>query len=117
MAHVRDSPAIVALLGAGRSGRVAGRRVGAPSEAAWRSEAGRRRTPVAGLAVVVLGLLVGLGSAHGERHHVPLRNVYEVRALPYPDRVEWFADRGMPQAEVFVGPDARALARRAGPPR
>jgi hypothetical protein len=27
--------------------------------------------------------------------------------LPYPERVEWFAARGMPEAEVFAGPGAR----------
>ncbi|HET6773961.1 MAG TPA: hypothetical protein VFH36_11660 [Acidimicrobiales bacterium] len=67
-----------------------------------------RRLAGLGAGAVVLGLLVVVGSAHGERHHFPTRNVYEVRVLPYPDRVEWFADRGMPQAEVFAGPDARA---------
>jgi hypothetical protein len=66
-----------------------------------------RRLAALGGAAMVLGLLVVVGSAHGERHHFPIRNVYEVRVLPYPDRVEWFADRGMPQAEVFAGPDAR----------
>jgi hypothetical protein len=34
--------------------------------------------------------------------------VFEARVLPYPDRVAWFADHGMPQAERFVGPDALA---------
>jgi hypothetical protein len=66
-----------------------------------------RRLAGLGGGAVVLGLLVVVGSAHGERHHFPTRNVYEVRVLPYPDRVAWFADRGMPQAEVFAGPDAR----------
>ncbi|HEX6421857.1 MAG TPA: hypothetical protein VFZ79_00145 [Acidimicrobiales bacterium] len=61
----------------------------------------------AALAAVSLGAVAGWASTHGERHLFPLGNVYEVRVLPYPDRVEWFADRGMPQAEMFVGPDAR----------
>jgi hypothetical protein len=67
----------------------------------------RRALAVLGLGALGLGLVAALGSSHGERHAFPMRNVYEVRVLPYPDRVDWFADRGMPQAEHFVGPDAR----------
>jgi hypothetical protein len=40
-----------------------------------------------------------------------------VRVLPYPDRVRWFADHGMPQAEVFLGADSRSpVALPGGPP-
>jgi hypothetical protein len=53
-----------------------------------------------------LGALATVGASHGDRYAYPLRNVFEVRVLPYPDRVAWFADHGMPQAERFVGPDA-----------
>jgi hypothetical protein len=67
----------------------------------------RRALAALGLGALGLGLVAALGSSHGERHAFPMRNVYEVRVLPYPDRVDWFADRGMPQAEQFVGPDAR----------
>jgi hypothetical protein len=45
-----------------------------------------------------------------------MRNVYEVRVLPYPDRVAWFADHGMPKAEVFVGPAARVPYQEPGMP-
>lgn len=58
-------------------------------------------------AAVGVGVVAGWASTHGERHVFPLGNVYEVRVLPYGDRVEWFADHGMPQAEVFAGPGAR----------
>ena len=54
------------------------------------------------------GAVAWVAASHGNRYVYPLRNVFEARVLPYPDRVAWFADRGMPQAERFVGPDALA---------
>lgn len=105
----RDSHAAVALFGGAAVGGVAlWSCVG--SRRRPRPAAPRRRRPVAvlGGGAVVLGLLVGVGSSHGERHAFPMRNVYEVRVLPYPDRVRWFADHGMPQADAFLGADARA---------
>lgn len=71
---------------------------------------------VLGAGAVVLAFLAAWGSSHGERHAFPMRNVYEVRVLPYPDRVAWFADHGMPRSEVFLGPDARAPYREPGLP-
>jgi hypothetical protein len=53
-----------------------------------------------------LGAVAWVSASHGDRYVYPLRNVFEARVLPYPDRVAWFADHGMPQAERFVGPDA-----------
>ena len=124
----RDSHAVVALVGGGSAVAAAGasrllevHRVrasvgdgsatggSAPGDQGTRGGRGAARRALAGLglAAVVLGLATMLASSHGERHAFPLRNVYEVRVLPYPDRVRWFADHGMPQAEVFTGPDAR----------
>ena len=71
---------------------------------------------VLGAGAVVLAFVAAWGSSHGERHAFPMRNVYEVRVLPYPDRVAWFADHGMPRSEVFLGPDARAPYREPGLP-
>jgi hypothetical protein len=48
-----------------------------------------------------------LAADHGERQVYPMRNVFEVRVLPYQDRVRWFADHGMPRTGEFLGPDAR----------
>jgi hypothetical protein len=40
-----------------------------------------------------------MGAAnHGSRDDLPVEHVMAVRILPYPDRVQWFADHGMPAA-------------------
>ncbi|HEX6568849.1 MAG TPA: hypothetical protein VF015_06780 [Acidimicrobiales bacterium] len=108
-AAIRDSHAAVAVIGG----------VALLVGVAWSWARARRRSPASaragarrrwasvGLGAVVLGLAAGWASAHGERHAFPMRNVYEVRVLPYPDRVRWFADHGMPQAGEFLGPRAR----------
>lgn len=111
---VRDTHAVVALAG-GAVLAVAvavwwlvDRRREAPADgAAGRSAPSLRPWAGVALAAMSLGAVAGWASTYGERHLFPLSNVYEVRVLPYPDRVEWFADRGMPKAEIFVGPDAR----------
>jgi hypothetical protein len=111
---VRDSPAIVALLG---GAALVALLVVRHWRARRRGGAGPAlRTPVAALAIgaLVLGLAATFASSHGQRHVYPLRNVLEVRVLPYPDRVRWFADHGMPQAEEFVGDDARRPLEEAG---
>jgi hypothetical protein len=129
----RDSHAVVAVVGgAGVVAAAATLHVRA-RRAGWASDSGadggsdvptaasRRRGAGAallwlGVGALALGSVVVWASARGERHAFPTRNVYEVRVLPYPDRVEWFADHGMPQAEVFSGPDARPPAYSPGMP-
>jgi hypothetical protein len=99
---VRDSHAVVAaLVGLGAAGVLVGLRV--------RHRAGPRLA-LAGLAAGALLLAAGsaVAAAHGRREADPMRNVYEVRVLPYPDRVRWFAAHGMPDAGAFLGPDARS---------
>jgi hypothetical protein len=120
---VRDTHAVVALVGGATALAAA---VGAALVNRWRRRRSedtspspvRRSLPTAvlGALSVGLGLLVLVGAAHGERQAFPTRNVYEVRILPYPDRVRWFADHGMPQAEEFLGPDARRPSREPGLP-
>ena len=103
----RDSHASVALLGAAALGvglviaycRGIGRR-DAPSRGSF------SRLVVLACGLFVLGALAMAAASHGDRYAYPLRNVFEVRVLPYPDRVAWFADHGMPQADRFAGPDA-----------
>jgi len=83
--------------------------------AAERPRRGTRRA-LTGLALgaLVLAFVSAWGADHGHRQTYPMRNVFEVRVLPYPDRVRWFAAHGMPQADVFAGPDARAPYREPG---
>jgi hypothetical protein len=86
--------------------------------AEWRSrgqpagnDAGKRDRAMGALILLAcwlftLGAVAWVAASNGSRYVYPLRNVFEARVLPYPDRVAWFADHGMPQAERFVGPDA-----------
>lgn len=104
---MRDSHAVVAAAG--------GATIVLGAAVSWvrarRRSAGepRRRGPLVALGVgaLVLAAMVGWAASHGDRHAFPVRNVYEVRVLPYADRVQWFADHGMPQADQFTGPSAR----------
>lgn len=134
---LRDTHAVVALVGGGlvlgavvvtvavdrrRARRAAGAdpAAGDGSDASTSAPsagpASRRGWAILGAVAVGLGVLVLVGASHGERQGFPTRNVYEVRVLPYPDRVRWFADHGMPQADEFVGPDAREPSREPGLP-
>jgi hypothetical protein len=113
---LRDSPAVVAVAG--------GLALGA-ALAAHRLWARRRHqerpgpalaTPLTALAAgaLLVGLAALAASSHGQRHVFPLRNVLQVRVLPYADRVEWFADHGMPQADAFAGPESLRPYREEG---
>lgn len=113
---LRDSPAVVAVAG--------GVALGA-ALATQRLWARRRHpdrpgpalaTPLTALAAAALlvGLAALASSSHGQRHVFPLRNVLQVRVLPYADRVEWFADHGMPRADAFAGPQSLRPYREEG---
>ena len=72
-----------------------------------------RRLAVAGIAGLVLVAGLSMTSALvGHRDLVPLADVFAARILGYPDRVDWFDDHGMPQADEIreagsnIGPDA-----------
>jgi hypothetical protein len=74
----------------------------------------RRALTALALGALTLGFVSAWGADHGHRQAYPMRNVFEVRVLPYPDRVRWFGAHGMPQADAFAGPGARAPFREAG---
>ena len=68
-------------------------------------------------AVAVVGLLAVAGWSMtsawvGHRDLVPLADVFAARILGYEDRVDWFADHGMPQRDEIleagrgIGPDS-----------
>jgi hypothetical protein len=95
---------------------VTGEGEGAPATtAADRPGRGARRAlTVLALGALVLAFLSAWGADHGHRQAYPMRNVFEVRVLPDADRVRWFAAHGMPQADAFLGPGARAPVREPG---
>lgn len=56
------------------------------------------RVLAVGLALLVLAGTGPWSAERGERGRLSLSNVYATRVLPFPDRLEWFAARGMPDA-------------------
>lgn len=76
---------------------------------AWRLPGGRRRLlAVTGAYLLALSFLVVASASAGERNLVPLEHVYAARVLPFPDRVAWFEEHGMPLAsELEAIPEAR----------
>ena len=68
----------------------------------------------AGLAVVAV--LTMLAAQHGKRSVQPVEHVFSVRVLPYPDRVDWFADHGMPLADEIAALGPPAYPVPTGPP-
>jgi hypothetical protein len=110
----RDSHAVVALIGGlaaavAMAWSIARPRAGTPRPRRP-ADLSRSQRCLAALALgaLLLGGLASAAASHGDRYVYPLRNVMEVRILPYPDRVRWFAAHGMPQADEFLGPDRRA---------
>ncbi len=111
----RDSHAIVALVGGAAAAAVLAIQIARPPPAGGSrprrpADLSRSQRSLAALALgsLLLGGLASAAASHGDRYVYPLRNVMEVRILPYPDRVRWFAAHGMPQADEFLGPDRRA---------
>lgn len=70
---------------------------------AWRWRFRFRQVSPQCAAVLVGGCLVAaltlVGASYGNRSETPLRNLYAARVLPYEDRLGWFEDQGMPQAD------------------
>ncbi|WP_426572925.1 hypothetical protein [Aquihabitans sp. McL0605] len=63
---------------------------------------GPRRTVVLTGGFLVAVAFLAAGSAqYGHRDRQPIEHVYVARVLPYPERVEWFAHHGMPEARAL----------------
>ena len=71
----------------------------------------RRRTvvPVVLVALVGIAIVSVVGAGVGERDRSPMANVFAVRVMPYPERIDWFADQGMPRAEYFLERSANVV--------
>jgi hypothetical protein len=53
---------------------------------------------VLGAALIVVSTVALVGQGEANRNVDNIDHVYFVRIFPYPDRVKWFADHGMPDA-------------------
>ena len=97
--------AAVALWLAVRDSHVVPVAVAAVGLGAWAVARRPRRRRLAVLAAAGLGVLAFLaavGADAGHRGRLPLEHTYAVRVLPYPDRVEWFAEHGMPDGPALA---------------
>lgn len=64
----------------------------------WRSLRTRTWFATAALLAALCFLVAG-SSQHGGRGEVPMEHTYAARVLPDAERVAWFAEHGMPQAD------------------
>lgn len=69
--------------------------------AAARRHERTRMLGVAAVAVVVLGGIALAASMSTVRGFDPLRHVLSDRILPYPDRLTWWEDQGLPQVDAL----------------
>jgi hypothetical protein len=53
---------------------------------------------IIGIVLITIAGAAEAGAAHAHRNVVNVEDVFDVRVFPYPARVAWFADHGMPQA-------------------
>lgn len=81
--------------------------------AAWRGWIRPRADALAAAAFLLALVVLVLGAAGaGDRDRLPLEHVYAARILPYSDRIEWFADHGMPDAHALEAiPEATSPGR------
>jgi hypothetical protein len=77
-----------------------------------RHRPGAGRLGALALALVAVVVVTSGGAAAGQRTRQGVTDVLEVRIFPFPDRVAWFADHGMPEARAID----RVAAETAAPP-
>jgi hypothetical protein len=101
---VRDAPSVALLAGAVAIGIVA---VATRPHPPGRAEI----LAVTAVGLVAVAAVTMIAADHGGRGVQPLEHVFAVRILPYPDRVDWFADHGMPLADEIeaLGPPAPVI--------
>ena len=57
--------------------------------------------------LVAFAFVISASASTSNRNLQPLEHVFAVRVLPYPDRVQWFTDQGMPLgSELLAIPEA-----------
>lgn len=72
----------------------------------------RRLTLLTAAYLGALAFLVAGAVQVGHRDDQPLEHVYAARILPYPERVAWFSDHGMPDGpSLGAVPEAAAVGR------
>jgi hypothetical protein len=64
----------------------------------WHRPPRVRLLVITGAYLGALAILAAGAATWGQRELQPLEHVYAVRVIPYPDRLEWFAAHGMPDA-------------------
>ena len=69
-----------------------------------------RKVAVLGVALVVVSCVALVGQRQANRNRDNVEHVYFVRVFPFPDRVRWFADHGMPGARRILEHARRATA-------
>jgi hypothetical protein len=106
---VRDAPAVALLAGAAALVVVV---AAARPHPRHRAEV----LAVTGAGLVIVAALTMAAAHRGERDQQPLEHVFAVRVLPYPDRVDWFGDHGMPMAEEIAALGPASYPVPTGPP-
>lgn len=56
-----------------------------------------------GLSLVALASLAELGAESSHRNVINIKDVFYVRVFPFPARVHWFAEHGMPEGRLVDG--------------
>lgn len=61
----------------------------------------RREVVVVGGALLLVAVLSMAMASSAGRGDVPTSHLFFARVLPFPERLDWFEDRGMPRVEAF----------------
>jgi hypothetical protein len=70
------------------------------------------RTALIGLALLSIAGVTELGAVSSNRNVINVEDVFDVRVFPFPQRIAWFAARGMPQSAALDSLAASAKPNR-----